>query len=77
LENVEETYEKKPRLAAEAWKPDEHVRLPLKDKTGVIQQSYNHVENGKLSNKFFAVRGMHVSQCSFKVLVKMFEHLRG
>ena len=49
LENAEETYEKKPRLAADAWQSDGHIRLPLKDKTGVIAQSYNQVENGETS----------------------------
>ena len=52
LENVEEIYEKKPRLAADAWQPDGHIRLPLKDKTGVIQQSYNQVQNGEYGNVF-------------------------
>ena len=47
LENEEEAYEKKPRLAAEAWKSEKHVRLPLKDSTRVIPQSYNHAENGE------------------------------
>lgn len=47
MENEEEAYEKKPRLAAEAWKSEKHVRLPLKDSTRVIPQSYNHAENGE------------------------------
>ena len=58
MENEEEAYEKKTRLATEAWKPEGHVRLPLKDKTGVIQQSYNHIENGEYD--FFELR--HVSR---------------
>lgn len=51
LENAEEDYEKKPRLTVGTWKSNEHIRLPLKDKTGIIQQNFNHVENSEYAGK--------------------------
>ena len=47
MENEENAYEKRPRLAGDDWKSDGHIRLPLKDKTGVIQQNRNHVDNSE------------------------------
>ena len=47
MENEENAYEKRPRLAGDDWKSDGHIRLPLKDKTGIIQQNRNHVDNSE------------------------------
>ncbi|XP_028414221.1 nucleolar complex protein 3 homolog [Dendronephthya gigantea] len=57
LENEEETYEKKPRLMAKAWKSEEYARLPLKNETGVIRQSYDHVENEETPDPLCFVEG--------------------
>ena len=53
MENEEKAYEKRPRLAGDDWKSDGLVRLPLKDKTGVIQQHYNDVQNGEYLMQLF------------------------
>lgn len=47
IENIEESYEKQPRLAGEEWKPKQHILLPLKDKSGVIRENEKITENGR------------------------------